>query len=54
MTTTQDTPQPLKYAVLVSSVRQQRLGHLIANWAAAHASKTHQADLIDLAAVKLL
>lgn len=53
MTTIQGTSQPLKYAVLVGSVRQQRLGHLVANWAAAHASKKHQVDLIDLAEVEL-
>lgn len=53
MTTSQETSQPLKYAVLVSSVRQQRLGHLIADWTATQASRTNQVDLIDLADVEL-
>ena len=53
-TTSQDMEHPLKCAVLVSSVRQQRLGHLLAGWITTRATDAgHLVDLIDLAAVEL-
>lgn len=53
MTNEHTSHSPLTYAVLVGSVRKQRLGRLLSNWIAEHIPAPHHADLIDLAEIDL-
>lgn len=60
-TTTQHAPtstqeseaDPLRFAVIVASVRKQRLGRVIADWVAAQVPEGVRVDVIDLADVVL-
>lgn len=54
MTTIEHAPQPpLKYVVLIASVRQPRLGHLLGTWVSTQVPEPHEVELIDLAEVEL-